>query len=211
MKKEIWEFTKINFKWLILGAIFIFLYSKGTFDKSSSQPIIIRDTSYILHEYQSPTYTPPVINVLPGKPDVINLPQYQPDTSSIQALRKQFDQLVQKHTSRNTYSDTLKIDSLGYVNVKDTVSENKLTSRSFSYNIREKIITNTITLPYKPRTQLYFGGGFSVPLGTNSPQQFDLGLLLKNKKDMMLGVGGMYDIKNNQFGVRASLYSKIKF
>lgn len=209
--KEAWDFFKINFKWLIGAMLFLFIWSKGCFNPLRPQPpTVTHDTTVIVHKYESAPYIPPTINVLPAKPAVANQPKYKADTSSIQALRKQFDNLVKEHTQQRTYNDTLRIDTLGFVNVKDTISENRITSRKFSYNIKERLITTTIREHYKPKNQLYMGAGFTVPLSGTTYQQIDLGFLFKNKKDVMLGLSGNYNIQDNQFGVRASLYSKIR-
>lgn len=207
-----WDFFKENFKWILIAALFLFLWGKGCFKRFEPQePTIIRDTIHVYHEYQSPVYTPPVVNVLPGKPDVINLPQYQPDTSSIQALRAQFNDLVTQHTDQVTYNDTLRIDSIGYVSIKDTVSENKLQNRSYSYKIGERIITNTITLPPpKAKNQVYIGfNAQSIMNSVNSPT-VGAGVMFKNKKDGVLQLSGLYDFKYNQPIVQMGVYSKIR-
>lgn len=209
--KEVWEFFKINFKWLLIVAFAIFLWLQGCFKQfTPQQPTVVHDTTVIIHHYESAPYTPPVVNVLPPKPAVINLPQYQADTSSIQALRKQFDALVQKHTSQKVYNDTLRVDTLGYVNVKDTISENALVKRSYNYNIKERLIRTTITEPYKPRTQVFFGGGVTIPTTAPAIQQVELGVLIKNKKDLILGVAGNYHFKQQELGGKVSLYKLLK-
>lgn len=210
-KNEAWEFFKLNFKWILVVGLFITLWLSGCFKRFESQaPTITHDTVVIVHEYQSAPYIPPVINVLPAKPTVINKPEYTPDTSSIQALRKQFNELVLKHTQQNIYSDTLKVDTIGWVNIKDTVSENKLSNRSFSYNIRERHITTTITQPYKPRNQVFIGGGINSPIQNPAIREIALGLLFKNKHDAQLGLSGTYDIKNNSPGAEIRYYKLIK-
>lgn len=211
MKKEAWEFTKINFRWMLVAGAFLFLYMQGCFKQFTPQaPTVTHDTTVIVHHYESAPYQPAVVNVLPPKATVINLPEYQADTSSIQSLRKQFDELVKKHTEQNVYNDTLKIDSLGYVNVKDTVSENKLASRSYNFNIKERLITTTITQPYKPRNQVFVGAGISFIPNTQAIQSVDAGIMFKNKKDAQIGISPTYDFNSKQFGGRISYYNKIK-
>lgn len=213
MKKEAWEFFKINFRWILVGGLFAIMYFQGCFDRFNTpqQPTITHDTTVIIHQYESQPYTPTTINVLPPKPDIINLPEYQPDTSSIQNLRKQFDALVNKHTQQNVYNDTLKIDSLGWVNVKDTISENKLSKRSYNFNIKERLITTTITQPYKPRNQIYFGGGIQSSINQPAFNQAEVGLLFKNKKDNVFSISGTYEFPTSQTGIKVGYYNKITF
>jgi hypothetical protein len=211
VRGEIWDFVKRNFSILIVGILLLLFYFQGCFDKfKPGVPTVTHDTTVIIHEYQSQPYTPATINVLPPKPDIINLPQYQPDTSSIQALRKQFEALVSKHTQQNIYNDTLKVDSLGWVNVKDTISENKLAKRSFNFNIKERLITTTITQPYSPRNQVFIGGGVESLVNKPSFNQVELGLLLKNKKDDIMGLSGTYNIPSTSPGIKFSFYKKLK-
>lgn len=209
--REIWDFIKKNFTILIVGILMLIFYFQGCFDKfKPGVPTITHDTTVIVHEYQSAPYTPTTINVLPPKPDIINLPEYQADTSSLQNLRRQFDALVLKLTQQNIYNDTLKVDSLGWVNVKDTISENKLVKRSYNFNIKEHLVTTTITQPYIPRNQVFIGFGIGSNLNAKNFRDVELGLLFKNKKDYILGVAGTYGIADNSPGVKFSLFKKIK-
>lgn len=209
-KEQLWDFLKSNFRWLLIGGIALFLYSKGCFHAPTAQaPIIVRDTVYIKHEYTSPVYTPPPITIIAPKPTIINNPQYKPDTSSMQALRAQFDALVKKHTEQVAYNDRLKIDSLGYVDVQDTVSENRLTTRRYSYSIKERIITNTITIPEKVRNQVFVGLGLNTELSNDLIDQINASVLLKNKKDNILALTVFYGWQTRSPGIGFSYYQKI--
>ncbi len=63
--------------------------------------------------------------------------------------------IVKDYTTFKAYSDTLNIDSSTII-IKDTIGENRLVSRSYEANIKERTITITNTLPEKNR--LYLGG-----------------------------------------------------
>lgn len=213
MKKEAWEFFKLNFKWLVVGIIFLLLWTKGVFNTRNWKGIIENSTTtYVYHTDSSKAYQPQPVNVLPANPVVIQQPQYQPDTSSIAALRDQFNKLVQRHTERNVYSDTLKVDSIGWVNVRDTVSENKLSSRSFNYKIKERVITNTVTA--KPRNQVY--GGFSLENyrdgpGVFRPTTLSVDISLINKHYTMFNISGLYDFNSGNPGVSIGMSKLISF
>jgi hypothetical protein len=214
---ELWAFFKLNFKWILAAVFILVLWLAGCFKRFESQPpTVVHDTVYVHHYYESAPYTPPTINVLPARPTVISQPEYQPDTSSIAALRAQFNALVEKHTQQVVYSETIPIDTMGYFKINDTISENKIASRSYEYDIKEKIITTTITQPYKPRNQVYAGFGVESSVASPGFRQFQLGLQFKNKQDVALGIAGTYTLPNKKFtpqpdgfGVQLSLYKKI--
>ena len=125
-------------------------------------------------------------------------------------LKAQYDALVIAHLVKTLYTDTLKIDTLGYVAVTDTVHKNELHGRSYKYNYKIPTITvtNTITKQAPPKGALFIGGGF-----TNT-KQLELqtiqgGVLYKTKKDKIFGLH--IGINNNSqviYGV--SSYWKIK-
>lgn len=86
------------------------------------------------------------------------------------------------------YSDTLNLDTLGYVLVNDTVSQNQILSRRFTSKI--KIPTTTITITEKHfinRNEFYWGLGVQG----NKDQLNYLGgeLLYKNKRGRQYGIG----------------------
>jgi hypothetical protein len=125
-------------------------------------------------------------------------------------LKAQYDALVIAYLAKTLYTDTLKIDTLGYVAVSDTVHKNEIHGRSYKYNYKIPTITvtNTITKQAPPKGALFIGGGF-----TNT-KQLELqtiqgGVLYKTKKDKIFGLH--IGINNNSqviYGV--SSYWKIK-
>lgn len=149
-------------------------------------PVIKRDTSYL----------PIDIQYLPS-PDYI-------------VLKSRFEALVKEHTVRNIYSDSLRLDSVGYIIINDSVQFNKLFNRSYKYHYEIPNITKTITIVEHPKktNQIYIGGGI---LGnkTEGVAGAELGLLLKNKKDQIYGIKVGSDIRGNiLYGVQG--YWKIK-
>jgi hypothetical protein len=125
-------------------------------------------------------------------------------------LKAQYDALVFAHLAKKVYTDTVKIDTLGYVAVADTVHKNELQNRSYKYNYKIPTVTVTtiITKQAPPKGALFIGGGF-----TNT-KQLELqtiqgGVLYKTKKDKIFGLH--IGINNNSqviYGV--SSYWKIK-
>lgn len=115
-----------------------------------------------------------------------------------------FDNILKEHLVRTVYTDTIKLDSLGTIVVKDTVWLNKLHGkREYIKDYKIPFVTKTITKPELPKRQLYIGGNL------NSMQSITSGLLYKNKKDqiyqvnvgistngsIIYGIGGYWKIK----------------
>lgn len=198
-------FIKNNFLYLIIGVLsFIILLQRCTSDKPIKPlpPVVKIDTVWMKHD--SIIYSKPkIVTVIKGIPEI----QYIPDPS-YDKLVIQYKSLVDLCTAKNIYSDTLKIDSIGYVNVIDTISKNRIQGRRFKYNLKYPFITKTITLQAPPKTQVYIGGGLQGNQ-YNIINQFSAGLLLKTKKD---NIYGLYTgIDNNgriQYGLQS--YWKIK-
>lgn len=104
------------------------------------------------------------------------------------------------------YSDTINQDSNNFV-ITDTISQNKILSRSFEAKITQKTITNRQYFVEKPKNALYLGfrGDFrpSNGLVVLSPS-----LMLNAKNNALIGLG--FDLYNNGgFGYSGSLYLKI--
>ena len=101
-----------------------------------------------------------------------------------------FDNLLKEHLVRNVYADTIKLDSLGTIVVKDTVWLNKLYGkREYIKDYKIPFVTKTITKKEDPRRQMYIGGNsFIGTSGLLAP-----GLIYKDRKDRVyqanVGVG----------------------
>lgn len=136
-------------------------------------------------------------------------PEYIADTN-YPKLKAQYDALVIAHLAKKVYADTVKLDTLGYVAVADTVHKNELQNRSYKYNYKIPTVTVTtiITKQAPPKGALFIGGGF-----TNT-KQLELqtiqgGVLYKTKKDKIFGLHiGLNNNSQVIYGV--SSYWKIK-
>jgi hypothetical protein len=115
-------------------------------------------------------------------------PEYIADTS-YPKLKAQYDALVFDHLAKNIYTDTLKLDTLGYVAIADTVHKNKLQNRSYNYNYKIPTIHTTTTITkYAPaKNQLYVGGGVDGNK-TAGVTNLNVGLLFKTKSDKIYSV-----------------------
>jgi hypothetical protein len=173
---------------IVLIAIIVLQRTGCGPDKAAKGPdtVVVHDTTYEVHDSliikKMTVYKtlPPVHDTLP--------PQYIADTNYA-ALKVQYEKLLGLFLARNVYVDSLKLDSVGYVVVSDTVHSNKLDNRGYKYNYKIPTIhtTTTITKYAPPKNQLYAGGGIggNKTLGVTS---LNAGLLLKTKSDQIYSV-----------------------
>ena len=125
--------------------IIVFLFIK---DKSDyiGQPSVIIDTDTV---YQQKTFT----KFIKGK----SIPFVVLDT--IYNIDEVHDTItiVKDYNQVKVYSDTMRIDSLGYAYIQDTISHNKIQGRSFSANFNLPTITITKVITPKPKKEVYLG------------------------------------------------------
>jgi hypothetical protein len=125
--------------------IIVFLFIK---DKSEyiGQPSVIIDTDTV---YQQKTFT----KFIKGK----SIPFVILDT--IYNIDEVHDTItiVKDYNQVKVYSDTMRIDSLGYAYIQDTISQNKIQGRGFSANFNLPTITITKVITPKPKSEVYLG------------------------------------------------------
>lgn len=129
---------------LLVAVLIFFIASEARYTKTD--PIIIADTVY-----QEKTFT----KFIKGKsiPFVVLDTIYNIDTTTIYKL----DTIYKDYLQAKVYSDTIKIDSLGFAYIKDTISQNKIQGRGFSANFNLPTITITKLIEPKSKNQLYLG------------------------------------------------------
>jgi hypothetical protein len=158
--------------------IIVFLFIK---DKSSyiGQPSVIIDTDTV---YQQKTFT----KFTKGK----SIPFVVLDTTYIIDEVHDTITIVKDYNQVKVYSDTMRIDSLGYAYIQDTISQNKIQGRGFSANFNLPTITITKVIVPKPQNEVYLG-----ILG--DLRAFD------NKVGLGLGLG-IKTAKNGLFSINAT-------
>jgi hypothetical protein len=196
---------------LVLVLLVVILIQRcGGGDKETIvEPKIIRDTTWIIED-----------SIINTKPQIITTEpyavpidrwntEYLPDTN-YDKLISQYESLVRELLAKNISSDSIKIDSIGHVYIIDTVSNNMITGRSTRYNLRYPIITNTVIVPEKKKRQMYLGGGVQ---GQKNEiiNQINAGLLIKTKKDQIIGINAGTTINGNAvYGVQSFWKIRLK-
>lgn len=191
---------------IILVLVLYVAFSKNgcTPKHRKSDTTIVHDTAWTVHD--SLIYSKP----LPGK--VVYMPptvEYLADTNYAR-LKVQYDSLLKEFFALKTYYDTVRLDTLGYVSIIDSVQKNGILGRSFhtNYKIPTVTVTKTITHYASSTANLFFGGGVqgNKTLGVTGA---NLGILYKSKKDKIVGINvGSTIGETLTFGV--SSYWKIK-
>lgn len=164
----------------VLILIIIFLRSCSPNPKLDcpeiTKQVIKIDTVWTVRKSDT-IYIPGPIKIIPGKIQYIN---NKIDTTEI----------INDFFSKIYYGDTIKLDTYGFIIVKDTITQNRILSRNLEFNYKfptiEKTITNNITIP--PRNQFYVG----LEIGGSKSQPINylgVNLLLKTKKDKLYNIG----------------------
>ena len=201
------QFIKNNFFNLLVAILLVIILLQ-----KFSQPVepgvltVVRDTTWIVKDsliLSKPQLTKTI--QVESHDTIIN--QYIPDTNYAK-LVLQYQEVVNTLLAKNIHSDSIRIDSNGYVKITDTVQRNLITGRSSQVNIRYPIIKETITLPAKKVTQMYVGGLLQANPGIN---QVGVGALLKTRNDFLFGTSlGVNTNGALQYGVGAYWKLKLK-
>jgi hypothetical protein len=105
--------------------------------------------------------------------------------------------ILKDYYSTRVYKDTLNLvstdlESLGYVAVTDTISENKIVGRYFYANILERVITETTIVKELPKTEIWAG----LTSSTNMNIGTSFSLITKQKNHFGVDVGIFEDDGN---------------
>ena len=191
---------------IILVLVLYVAFSKNgcTPKHQKSDTTIVHDTTWSVHD--SLIYAKPK----PAKIVYLDAPvEYLADTNYAR-LKVQYDSLLREYFALKTYADTVRLDTLGYVSVIDSVQKNGLIGRSYhtNYKIPTVTVTKTITHYAPPTSALFFGGGVegNKTLGVTGAQ---VGILYKSKKDKIVGLNVGSSI-GTQLTYGISSYWKIK-
>ena len=96
--------------------------------------------------------------------------------------------ILKDYYVKNEVKETLTLpNGLGTIALNETISQNKVLSRSFDAKVKQKVVKDTIYTPEPKKTQLFFGfdANFDKP---NVVRLMGLGLILKDKSDRLYKV-----------------------
>ena len=194
----------VSFITLLL--VVIILLQRCEAPKPPKEPTVVRDTIWVVKD-----------SLITGKPQVTKTIQieshdtiinhYIPDTNYAK-LAAQYQEVVKELLAKNIHSDSIRIDTNGYVKIVDTVQKNLVVGRSVHTRISYPIIKETITLPAKKTNQLWVGGAI---LASPAPNAIMGSALLKTRNEKMFG--GSLSINTYgdlQYGIHSFWKIKIK-
>ena len=107
------------------------------------------------------------------------------------------------------YKDTLQLkDSLGWVSVQDTISQNKIVGRVWKPNVNKIYVRESIIVKELPKNKVYFGGvmGFDK---NNVVNFAGPSVIIKNKKDKIYTFGVGYS-NSKAIALQGGIYWLIK-
>ena len=175
----------LNFIILVLLAVILLQRcGGGGRDKNPPVPSIKRDTVWVVKDSLI-TSKPRVIKTVEIRSNDTIINNYLPDTN-YNKLVGQYQEVVKELLAKNIHSDSIRIDTNGYVKITDTVQKNLIIGRVTEMNIKYPIIKETITVHQKPINQLYIGGGLGASQNALI-NQVRAGVMLKTKKDQLFG------------------------
>jgi len=201
---------KFDLKYIVIAVlVIIILLQRGCDGKTISEPTVITKYDTIWKKtHDTITKEVKVVKIQYVKPEG---PEYTPG-EHIDTCRARFNYLLKQHIARRTYTDTIKLDSLGTITIIDTVWLNKLKTRTYINNYKIPLVTKTITIIKQedPKRQLYIGGNLFGDKTTL--QSFTPGVLYKDRKDrvyqanvgvnfdgsLIFGVGAYWKINLNK-------------
>ena len=169
---------------VVVLLVYTAVSSKGCHSGArKSDTIITHDTTWTVHDsliYAKPKPAKIIHDTIP--------PQYLADTNYAR-LKVQYDSLLREFFALKVYADTVRLDTLGYIAVADSIQNNALKGRSYhtNYKIPTVTVTKTITHYDPPKSQVFYGGGLELN-STLAPIGARGGLILKTKKDQLLGL-----------------------
>jgi hypothetical protein len=172
---------------IIAGLVLYTAFGKGggcNTGHKKSDTTILRDTQWSVHDTT-------IYKTLKGKvlhDTIPTPPEYIADTNYPKLLA-QYNDLLKKYMALVEFKDTIRLDTLGYVAITDTVNQNSIKGRSVRSNYKIPTITNTITIQHyeKPKAQLFYGFGLDLS-PTLAPTGAHGGVILKTKKDQLIGL-----------------------
>ena len=172
---------------LVLVIIIIFLRSCSG-DGEITEPIVITKTEikYDTITNEVTEYVPKLVTRILRKTDTVRQTQFITQTDTVSVPQTiDTNAILEDYFASYVYSDIQNFDSIK-IEIQDTISENKIVSRSVKYSMLYPTITITNT-HYINRREFYLGVGFA---GSTQRLSFaGLQFNYKDKKRNLFGIG----------------------
>jgi hypothetical protein len=191
---------------IVVLAIIILLQRCGKGNSSPCETKVTRDTIWI-HKDSTIYSKPQLIKTIPVPIEQWNT-EYLPDTNYTKLLQ-QYQEVVTKYLSSNLIQDSIKIDSIGYLKIIDTISTNLVKGRSASYKFKYPVVKETLTVVPESKRQVYAGIGLGGD-GVKLIDQVSLGMLYKDRRDRIFGASVIASPSGIGYGVQSFWKIKLK-
>lgn len=202
------KFIKNNIKDLLYIFLFGIIIFQTCGKYKPKEDIVKRDTSIFYKLHDSTIREKPLITNInkPSKETIIE--KYFYDTSA-KDLKEKYIELAQKFEALKISEQKINIDTIGYVKIKDTVSQNEIKGRAVEYSIKQKevFVKETIIKKAEPKRQLFYGGELGMsPTGVNSALG---GILYKDRRDNIYKFSGGLNINLLQPQLQIGYYKPL--
>lgn len=190
----------------MIVAISIYIKLTGVHNPFSPQIKYVNGKPYEVLKHDIDTqYVPKWKTVYKDGKDIIHdTTIYVPIPINIDTLA-----IVKNYFAKNAFKDTLKLDdSLGFVVVMDTVSQNKIAARTYTAKVNKVTIKETTIVKELPKANIFLGAGAGFDK-VNFINHIKVDLMLKTKCDKIYSIGAGVDINKIPF-IDASIYWKLK-
>lgn len=95
--------------------------------------------------------------------------------------------ILKDYYTKYLYTDKVTVNEYGFGTITDTITQNRIVSRSILWDLEIPIIQETIIVKDPPKNQMYVGGG--VGFGTpDFISNVNTGILWKTKNDKIYGL-----------------------
>ena len=122
--------------------------------------------------------------------------------------------ILQAYYPKNAFKDVLVLpEKQGKITITDTISHNRLASRSWVADITPKLLVETLQVPAPAIREYYLGPEFSTNFRSIN-NWYSINVLVKNKSNHIIKIGGGVNMRDGIDGPRpwmaAGFYFKIK-
>jgi hypothetical protein len=187
--------------------VVIFLLDKCKKSDEENQIVNVDGKKFGLLKFKTDTIEKFVTKTVTVKGDDLAYEVYRTDTAIIIEERK-IDTLtiLRDYFAKNVYKDTLNFgDTLGYVFLIDTITQNKISERKWTSNIKQRTIKEVTIVKELPKNEFYVGVNANFDK-VNYLNSIGAGLMLKDRNNKIYQLNG--GISNNQtyFGTNLTPY-----